>query len=69
MCIYEILNYHRSQAKKYATKMIYRMMKTRIIFYEIKFFRRIKKIHRFLIKYEMRLNMIKDIKNKKNKNN
>ena len=66
MCIYEILNYHRSQAKKYATKMIYRMMKTRIIFYEIKFFRRIKKIHRFLIKYEMRLNMIKDIKNSKN---
>ena len=68
MCIYEILNYHKSQAKRYATKIIYRMMKKRIIFYEIKFYRRIKKIHRFLIKYQMKLNMIKDIKNKKNIN-
>ena len=68
MCIYEIANYQKSIEKKYAVKMIYRMMKKRIIFYKIKFFRRIKKIYRFLIKYEERLNMIKNFKSNNNNN-
>ena len=59
MCMNEIANYQKALEKRYATKMIYRMMKKRIIFYQIKFLRRIKKIHRFLIKYEERLNMLK----------
>ena len=65
MCINEIANYQKYLAKKYAVKIIYRMMKKRILFYEIKFYRRIKKIHRFLVKYEERVNMIKNMKNKK----
>ena len=63
MCINEIANFQKSLEKRYAVKMIYRTMKKRIIFYKIKFYRRIKKIYRFLIKYEERLNMIETIRN------
>ena len=68
MCINEIVNYQKYLEKKYALKIIYRMMKKRIIFYKIKFFRRRKKIYRFLIKYEERV-IIHNKNNYDNSNN
>ena len=64
-CIEEIANYQKNKEKRYAVKMIYRTMKKRIIFYKIKFYRRIRKIYRFILKYEERLKMLEIINNKK----
>ena len=64
ICINKINDYKNKLARKYATKMIYNIMKRRIIFFEIKFFRRLKKIMKFYIKYEMRLNIINKRKTK-----
>ena len=61
-CIIEINHYKCLMERKYATKMIYRIMKRRIIFYEIKLWRRLKKIKKFYIKYEQRLNLINNKK-------
>ena len=58
VCMQKINNYKIFLGKKYATKMIYRILKRRIIFYEIKFYRRLKKIRKFYIKYEQRINLI-----------
>ena len=52
MCIFEIANYQMKLEKKYALKILVRMMKKRIIFYKLKFFHRYKKIYKFLLKYE-----------------
>ena len=65
-----IINYKNYLAKKYATKMFYRIVKRRIIFYEIKFYRRMKKIRKFYIKYEQMKSLINERKNSKiNKKN
>ena len=65
-----IINYKNYLAKKYATKMFYRIVKRRIIFYEIKFYRRLKKIRKFYIKYEQMKSLINERKNSKiNKKN
>ena len=61
-CIKEINEYTRLLDKKYATKMIFRIIKRRIVFYEIKLYRRLKKIRKFYIKYEQRLKLMKNQK-------
>ena len=55
----KIINYTKYLDKKYATKMIFRIIKKRIIFYEIKMLRRMKKIRKFYIKYEQKLKIKK----------
>ena len=60
-----IINYKNYLARKYATKMFYRIVKRRIIFYEIKFYRRLKKIRKFYIKYDQRKNLINARKSSK----
>ena len=61
-CIKEINEYTRLLDKKYATKMFFRIIKRRIVFYEIKLYRRLKKIRKFYIKYEQRLKLMKNQK-------
>ena len=61
--IQKISSYTKLLDKKYATKMFYNIIKRRIIFYKIKFYRRLRKIRKFYIKYEQKLNLINNRKN------
>ena len=62
-CISRINDYRESLDRKYASKMLYRIIKKRIIFYKIKFYRRMKKIRKYYIKYQERLNLLNKRKN------
>ena len=46
----KIANYQKYLEKKFALKILYRLLKKRIIFYKIKFFHRYKKIYKYLYK-------------------
>ena len=46
----KIANYQKYLEKKFALKILYRVLKKRIIFYKIKFFHRYKKIYKYLCK-------------------
>ena len=64
-CILKINEYKKSQDRKYGSKMIYRIIKRRILFFKIKFYRRLKKIRKYYIKYNERLNLLNKRKNTK----
>ena len=66
-CILKINEYKKSQDRKYGSKMIYRIIKRRILFFKIKFYRRLKKIRKYYIKYNERLNLLNKRKNTKTK--
>lgn len=51
-CIGCILRYQMNKEKGYACKILYRVIKKRVIFYEIKFYHRLVKIYKFLLKYK-----------------
>ena len=63
VCIEKINEYKKSLDRKYGSKMFYRIIKRRILFYKIKFFRRLKKIWKYYIKYNERLNLLNKRKN------
>ena len=46
----KIANYQKYLEKKFALKILYRVLKKRIIFYKIKFLHRYKKIYKYLCK-------------------
>ena len=50
--IMTILKYQIYKEKRYACKMIYRLILKKMFFYKIKFFRRIYKLYKFLMKYK-----------------
>ena len=52
MCVYEIANFQKTYEKNLSLKLLFMIIKKRIIFYKIKFFHRFKKIHKYLIKYK-----------------
>ena len=52
MCVYEIANFQKTYEKNLGLKLLFMIMKKRIIFYKIKFFHRFKKIYKYLIKYK-----------------
>ena len=52
MCVYEIANFQKTYEKNLALKLLFMIIKKRIIFYKIKFFHRFKKINKYLIKYK-----------------
>ena len=52
ICIYEIWNFHKTYEKNLSLKLLFIIIKKRIIFYKKKFFHRFKKIHKYLIKYK-----------------
>ena len=52
MCVYEIANFQRTYEKNLSLKLLFMIIKKRIIFYKIKFFHRFKKINKYLIKYK-----------------
>ena len=56
-CILKINEFKKSLDRKYGTKMVYRIIKRRILFFKIKFYRRLKKIRKYYIKYNERLNL------------
>ena len=58
MCVYEIANFQKKYEKNLALKLLFMVIKKRIIFYKIKFFHRYKKIYRYMVKYKMTNNMI-----------
>ena len=51
MCLYEIANYQRKHEKTLGLRVLFRVMKKRIIFYEIKFMHRFKKITKYIKKH------------------
>jgi len=51
-CIDNIYRYEIFREKKYGIKILFRLMKKRIIFYKIKFFHRYHKIYKFLLKHK-----------------
>ena len=52
LCLDCILRYQIKKEKGYACKILFRVIKKRIIFYEIKFYHRLVKIYKFLLKYK-----------------
>ena len=52
MCVHEIANFQKTYEKNLALKLLFMIIKKRIIFYKIKFFHRFKKINKYLIKYK-----------------
>ena len=57
-CILKINEYNKSLDRRYGSKMIYRIIKRRILFFKIKFYRRLMKIRKYYIKYNERLNFL-----------
>ena len=52
MCAYEIANFQKTYEKNLSLKLLFMIIKKRIIFYKIKFFHRFKKINKYLVKYK-----------------
>ena len=52
LCVHEIANFQKAYERKLSLKLLFMILKKRIIFYKIKFFHRFKKIHKYLIKYK-----------------
>ena len=59
MCAYEIANFQKKYEKSLSLKLLFMVIKKRIIFYKIKFFHRYKKIYKYLLKYKKTKNEIK----------
>ena len=62
-CILKINEFKKSLDRKYGSKMVYRIIKRRILFFKIKFYRRLKKIRKYYIKYNERLNLFNKRRN------
>ena len=52
MCVYEIANFQKKYEKTLSLKLLFIIIKKRIIFYKIKFFHRYKKIYKYMVKYK-----------------
>ena len=52
LCAYEIANFQKKYEKNLSLKLLFMVIKKRIIFYKIKFFHRYKKIYKYLVKYK-----------------
>ena len=51
LCAYEIANFQKKYEKNLSLKLLFMVVKKRIIFYKIKFFHRYKKIYKYLVKF------------------
>jgi hypothetical protein len=71
MCLYEIAEFQKRYEKNLGLKVLHRVIKKRIIFYNIKFFHRFKKLGKFLQKFNKTRNILsaekKQINRKKSK--
>ena len=65
MCAYEIANFQKKYEKNLSLKLLFLVVKKRIIFYKLKFFHRMKKIYKYLVKYKKTNNMINKEYNQK----
>ena len=68
LCAYEIANFQKKYEKNLSLKLLFVVIKKRIIFYKIKFFHRYKKIYKYLIKYKKNNNDISGYNQKKKEN-
>ena len=67
MCVYEIANFQKKYEKNLSLKLLFMVIKKRIIFYKIKFFHRYKKIYKYMVKYK-KTNIIKSGESNQRKN-
>ena len=67
MCVYEIANFQKKYEKNLSLKLLFMVIKKRIIFYKIKFFHRYKKIYKYLVKYK-KTNNVKSGESNQRKN-
>ena len=67
MCVYEIANFQKKYEKNLSLKLLFMVIKKRIIFYKIKFFHRYKKIYKYMVKYK-KTNIIKGGESNQRKN-
>ena len=68
LCAYEIANFQKKYEKNLSLKLLFMVIKKRIIFYKIKFFHRYKKIYKYLVKYKKNNNDISEYNRKKKEN-
>ena len=68
LCAYEIANFQKKYEKNLSLKLLFVVIKKRIIFYKIKFFHRYKKIYKYLVKYKKNNNDISGYNQKKKEN-
>ena len=68
LCAYEIANFQKKYEKNLSLKLLFVVIKKRIIFYKIKFFHRYKKIYKYLIKYKKNNNDVNGYNQKKKEN-
>ena len=68
LCAYEIANFQKKYEKNLSLKLLFVVIKKRIIFYKIKFFHRYKKIYKYLLKYKKNNNDISGYNLKKREN-
>ena len=60
MCAYEIANFQKKYEKNLSLKLLFMIIKKRIIFYKIKFFHRYKKIYKYMVKYKKNNSMLSE---------
>ena len=68
LCAYEIANFQRKYEKNLSLKLLFMVIKKRIIFYKIKFFHRYKKIYKYLVKFKKDYKIISGDSNQRTKN-
>ena len=60
MCAYEIANFQKKYEKNLSLRLLFMIIKKRIIFYKIKFFHRYKKIYKYMVKYKKNNNILSE---------